>query len=97
MYKLSNIPKNRLKTKKMKSIYRHKQTGKLFAIETDPSGSIHAVCGPLKANNLDPRVLDYDDYWNWQSPTHLADYNRLTRDDYRKLLEKNSFLPQFFE
>lgn len=81
----------------MKSIYRHKKTGQLFAIETDASGSICGVCGPLKADKLDPRVLDYHDYWNWQSPTHLADYERLQREDYRNLLEQNSFLPQFFQ
>jgi hypothetical protein len=48
----------------MKSIYRHKQTGDLFAIETDPQGSIVSASGPLLFDNLDPRAMDYDDYWN---------------------------------
>lgn len=81
----------------MKSIYRHRHTGQLFAIDTDPSGSIQSVCGPLKEANLDPRVLDYDDYWNWETVAALPDYRRLTKDDYRKLLKENGFLPTLFE
>ncbi len=79
----------------MKSIYRHTQSCQLFAIETDASSSIQSVCGPLKEDKLDPRVLDYDDYWNWQTTTALPDYQRLTRNDYQELLKENGFLPNF--
>ena len=77
----------------MKSIYRHNQTHQLFAIETDDSGSIGAVCGPMKPNHLDPRALDYDDYWNWHSSNALADYTRLSKEDYQKLLKDNGYFP----
>lgn len=77
----------------MKSIYKHNQTGQLFAIETDEAGCILSVCGPMKETSLDPRALDYDDYWNWQSTNDLADYTRLSQDDYLKLLKDNGYFP----
>jgi hypothetical protein len=45
----------------MKSLYRHKTSGDLFAIENDDRGCIVSSCGPLLYDNLDPRALDYDD------------------------------------
>ena len=78
----------------MKSLYRHKRTGDIFAIETDPQGGIVSASGPLLFDNLDPRVLDYDDYWNTELAAKLADFDRLTKDDYLYLLHKNGFFPQ---
>lgn len=43
----------------MKSLYRHNQTGDLFAIETDEQGNIVSASGPLLFDNLDPRALEY--------------------------------------
>ncbi len=77
----------------MKSIYKHNQTHQLFAIETDDSGSIQSVAGPMKPTSLDPRALDYDDYWNWQAKTVLPDYTRLSKDDYQQLLKDNGYFP----
>lgn len=41
----------------MKSLYRHKQNGDLFAIATDPQGNIISASGPLLFDNLNPRAL----------------------------------------
>jgi len=46
----------------MKSLYRHKKSGDLFAIETDEGGNVLSTCGPLLFKELDPKLLDYDDY-----------------------------------
>lgn len=81
----------------MKSIYRNNTSGRLFAIETDASGSILSVCGPMKEAALDPRALDYDDYWNWESSTVLPDYTRLSREDYQQLLKDNGFFPSLHQ
>ncbi len=78
----------------MKSIYRHKISGDLFAIETDERGCIVSSCGPLLCDNLDLRALDYDDYWNTELQAKLSDFERITRDDYLELLRKNGFFPQ---
>jgi hypothetical protein len=78
----------------MKSIYRHKKNGNLFAIETDQQGNIVSASGPLLFDNLDPRALDYDDYWNTELQTKLTDFDCITKDDYLELLRKNGFFPQ---
>jgi hypothetical protein len=78
----------------MKSIYRHKTSGDLFAIETDDRGCIVSSCGPLLCDNLDPRALDYDDYWNDELSAKLADFERISKDNYLELLRRNGFFPQ---
>jgi hypothetical protein len=83
----------------MKSLYRHKTSGDLFAIETDDRGCIVSSCGPLLSDKLDPRALDYDDYplgtgWNAELSAKLADFERISKDDYLELLRKNGFFPQ---
>ena len=47
----------------MKAIYRHKTSGDLFAIETDASGRVVSTAGPLLTKDLDPKHLDYDNYF----------------------------------
>ena len=42
----------------MKSIYRHKESGDLFAIETDESGKVISTSGPLLTKDLKPEQLD---------------------------------------
>jgi len=49
---------------------------------------------PLLFNNLDPKLLDYDDYWNNEIQAKLADFKRLNKDDYIELLRKNGFYRQ---
>jgi hypothetical protein len=39
-----------------------------------------------------PKVLDYDDYWNPDISASIADFERLTKDDYRDILYKNGFI-----
>ena len=79
----------------MKSIYRHKRTGDIFAIETDQAGQVLATSGPLFGDDFDPKVLDYDDYWNTEIQAKLPEFERLTKDDYLELLRKNGFITQF--
>jgi hypothetical protein len=78
----------------MKSLYRHKQNGDLFAIETDAAGQVIATSGPLLTADLDPKMLDYDGYWNSEIQAKLPDFDRITKDDYLELLRKNGFFPQ---
>ena len=53
-----------------------------------------STSGPLLFNNLDPKLLDYDDYWNNDIQAKLADFKRLNKDDYIELLRKNGFYRQ---
>lgn len=78
----------------MKAIYRHKQSGDIFAIETDDAGQVVAACGPLFGKDFDPKVLDYDAYWNAEIQAKLADFERVSKDDYLELLRQNGFYPQ---
>ncbi len=47
----------------MKSLYRHKLSGDIFAIETDEQGNILSTAGPLLCKDIDPEKIDYDN-WN---------------------------------
>lgn len=78
----------------MKSLYRHKKSGDIFAIETDPSGQVLATSGPLLGDELDPKMLDYDEFWNCEITAKLANFERITKDDCLELLRKNGFYPQ---
>jgi len=48
----------------MKSLYRHKLSGDLFAIETDAEGNILSTAGPLLCKDIDPERIDYDNYFS---------------------------------
>ena len=78
----------------MKSLYRHKKSGDIFAIETNQAGQVLSTSGPLFGEDFDPKVLDYDDYWNTEIQAKLPEFERLTKDDYLELLRKNGFFPQ---
>jgi hypothetical protein len=78
----------------MKAIYKHKTSGDIFAIETDDMGNVISTCGPLLFKELDPKLLDYDDYWNMEIAAKLEDFVRVGRADYRELLIKNGFVIQ---
>ena len=79
----------------MKALYRNIMSGDLFAIETDEEGNVLSTSGPLLCDKLDPKVLDYDEYWNNEVQTKLPDFGRITRDDYLEILRKNGFVTQF--
>ena len=76
----------------MNSLYRHKRSGEIFAIETDAAGQVLATSGPLFGDDLDPKMLDYDDYWNTEIQAKLPDFEQLTKSDYIELLRKNGFI-----
>lgn len=79
----------------MKAIYRHKQSGDIFAIQTDEAGQVTAACGPLFGKDFDPTMLDYDDYWNTEIQAKLADFEKITQTDYLDLLRQNGFITDF--
>ena len=78
----------------MKSIYRHKRSGDLFAIETDDNGNVLSTSGPLLVKDLNPDELDYDNYWDKDVKTHLAEFVLLSKAEYEELLRKNGFFIQ---
>lgn len=79
----------------MKSLYRHKQSGDIFAIETDEGGHVLSTSGPLFSDVLDPKFLDYDEYWNTEIQAKLKDFIRITKADYLELLRQNGFITDF--
>jgi hypothetical protein len=78
----------------MKAVYRHQKTGDIFAIETDDEGRVLSTCGPLFDKDFDPKMLDYDQYWNTEIQARLADFVRICPDDYLRLLHENGFHSQ---
>ena len=76
----------------MKSLYRHKQSGDIFAIEIGELGNVRSTSGPLFSDDLDPKLLDYDEYWNTEIQAKLEDFVRISKDDYLELLRKNGFI-----
>ena len=78
----------------MKALYRHKQSGDIFAIETDEVGHVRSTSGPLFSDDLDPKFLDYDEYWNTEVQAKLDDFVRITKADYKEILRQNGFYSQ---
>jgi hypothetical protein len=78
----------------VKAIYRHKLSGDVFAIETDGAGKVVATSGPLFGEGFDPKVLDYDEYWNREVAAKLSEFERVSKDEYLELLRANGFYPQ---
>lgn len=76
----------------MKSLYRYKRSGDIFAIETDESGQVTSTSGPLFGGDFDPKMLDYDEYWNSEIQAKLPDFERITKADYLELLRQNGFI-----
>lgn len=76
----------------MKSLYRHKHSGDLFAIETDQAGKVISTSGPLLTADLDSKMLDYDEYWNSEIAAKLVDFEQITKSDYMELLLLNGFI-----
>lgn len=79
----------------MKSLYRHKQSGDIFAIEIDEKGNVLSTSGPLFSDDLDPKLLDYDEYWNTEVQAKLDDFVRVTKAGYQELLSQNGFITDF--
>lgn len=79
----------------MKAVYRHKKSGDIFAIETDETGAVVLTCGPLFGKDFDPKMLDYDEYWNAEIQLKLADFEEISKADYLELLRQNGFVTDF--
>ena len=79
----------------MKSLYRHKQSGDIFAIEIGELGNVRSTSGPLFSDNLDPKLLNCDEYWNTEGLAKLDDFVRIIKADYKEILRQNGFVTQF--
>lgn len=77
-----------------KALYKHKKTGDLFALETDDHGNILSTSGPLLSKDLDPKTLDYDNYWDSEVHAKIKDFVLLSKAEYLELLQKNGFFIQ---
>ena len=77
-----------------RAIYKHKTTGDLFAIETDDKGNVLSTSGPLLVKDLNPDELDYDNYWDKDVKTHLAEFVLLSKAEYEELLKRTGFFIQ---
>ena len=78
----------------MKSIYRHKTSGDIFAIETDEQGKVLSTSGPLLVKDLNPSELDYDNYWDDDIKAHLSEFVLLSKAEYEELLKRTGFFIQ---
>ncbi len=67
----------------------------IFAIETDKSGNVRSTSGPLFSGDLDPAFLDYDEYWNTEIQAKLSDFQEVSEQDYRDMLNRNGFFIDF--
>ncbi len=77
-----------------KALYRHKQTGDLFAIETDETGKVLSTSGPLLTKDLNPEALDYDNYWDPDIKANIDGFELLSLVEYRELLKQTGFFVQ---
>ena len=72
----------------MKSLYRHKPSGDLFALETDENGNILSSAGPLLFKDIDPNLLNYDDYFSSEIKLKSSEFELLSNVEYEELLIK---------
>ena len=79
----------------MKSLYRHKRSSDIFDIEISDDDHVLSTNGPLYSDDLAPKFLDYDEYWNTETEVKFDDFVRITKDDYIEILRQNSFYSQF--
>ena len=77
-----------------KALYKHKRSGDLFAIETDDTGRVLSTSGPLLVKDLNPKELDYDNYWDDDVTAHLSEFVLLSKVEYEELLKRTGFFVQ---
>jgi len=53
-----------------------------------------STSGPLFNDGLDPKMLDYDEYWNIEVEGKLEEFEKLSKDDYAAILKREGFYPQ---
>jgi len=78
----------------MKSLYRHKPTGDLFALETDEQGNVLSSAGPFMFKDIDPNMLNYDDYFTSEIKLKSNEFELLSKAEYEELLIKCGFSRQ---
>jgi len=66
----------------------------LFAIETDDTGRVLSTSGPLLVKDLNPKELDYDNYWDDDVTAHLSEFVLLSKVEYEELLKRTGFFVQ---
>lgn len=75
----------------MKSLYRHKLSGDLFAIETDEQGNILSTAGPLLCKDIDPERINYDNYFSSEIKIKHNEFELLSKVEYEELMRKCGF------
>ena len=78
----------------MKSLYRHKKSGDLFAIETDEQGNIISTAGPLLCKDIDPEKINYDNYFSSEIRIKSSEFELLSKAEYEEMLRKCGFVRQ---
>jgi hypothetical protein len=78
----------------MKSLYRHKPSGDLFAIEANEKGNILSSAGPLMFKDIDPQLLNYDDYFTSEIKIKSNEFELLSKVKYEELLIRCGFSRQ---
>jgi len=67
-----------------KALYKHKNSGDIFAIETDETGKVLSTSGPLLTKDLNPEELDYDNYWDSDIRASIDGFELLSKVAYRE-------------
>ena len=80
-----------------KALYKHIKSGDIFAIETDAKGKVISTSGPLLTKDLDPKELDYDNYFTDEIKERIEDFVLVTKEDYLEILRKNGFYSQIVQ
>ena len=78
----------------MKSLYRHKKSGDLFALETNEQGNIVSTAGPLLYKDIDPNQLNYDDYFTSEIKIKNTEFELLSKAEYEEMLRECGFSRQ---
>ena len=78
----------------MKSLYRHKKSGDLFAIETDEQGNIVSTAGPLLCKDIDPEKINYDNYFSSEIKLKSNEFELLSEAEYEEMLIQCGFSRQ---
>jgi len=75
----------------MKSLYRHKRSGDLFALETNEKGNVLSSAGPLLYKDIDPELLNYDDYFTSEIKLKSTEFELLSKAEYEEMLRECGF------
>ncbi len=80
--------------KPMKSLYRHKTSNDIFAIEIDEQGNILSTAEPKLCKDVDPEKIDYDNYFSAEIKIKHNEFELLSKVEYEELLRKCGFQRQ---